>query len=142
MEVVKILESKNRCLKKFLTYSQEFLRSAESGDFSTIQKLQDHRESVIKALQLFDRKITSTIQALRPEERTPELMRSVKAIITIEGELLQSIIETDQQIVSQIEEEKARLLKELSSSDKTAQMVKKFKSTWVSEPGEKLDGKL
>jgi len=142
MNVLKLLQSKNRCLEKFLKYSEEFLSQAEMGDLSSINEFQNRREGALKAVLLFDRKITEIIEELSSDEKTNTLIESVKQALAAKDELIQSILITDQKIIAKIEEEKERLLKELSTSDKSMQMVKKFKSKWISESGEKLDGKL
>jgi hypothetical protein len=142
MKLIQLLESKNRCLNKFLEYSKDFFVYAENDDLSNIQKFQDKREKVIKSFSLYDKKIVDVISQLKPEEKTPFLIEQVKALIQIKEEIIQSILTIDQKIIAKIEEEKIRLLQELSSSDKKDQLMKKFKSHWVPESGDKLDGQI
>src|SRR5688572_23953438 len=142
MDVLKLLRSKNRCLEKFLRYSQEFLTYAEGGDLSTLQYFQSRRDATLKALQLYDRKISEMVAQLSPSERTTSLIESVRQTLELKGKLIQSILATDQKIISKIEDEKKRILQELSSSDRNKQLVRKFKSGWIAEAGEKLDGKI
>jgi hypothetical protein len=142
MEVLNLLQSKNRCLGKFLSCSETFLAQVRTGDLSQLEPFQNQRDSILKALDLYDRKISELIEKLSPQEKTPQFISSVKQIIARDSSLFQSILQIDEQIVTEIEKEKARLTQELSASDKNNQMVKKFKSTWVAESGEMLDGKI
>ena len=142
MDVLKLLQSKNRCLLNFLNQSKKFLAAAETGSLSGLQDFQNYRDATLKTLDLYDRKITDSISMLSISEKTAPFIRSVKDTQELKEELIRSILKTDQEIIEKIKEEKSRLLMELSASNKNNQMVKKFKSTWISESGEKLDGKL
>jgi hypothetical protein len=142
MEVLKLLKTQNRCLEKFRSHSEDFLRKANQGDFSDLTPFQKHRETILKALSLYDRKLSELISQLLPSERTPDLIATVQKILELKHNLIHSILVIDQQIINQIEQEKKRLITELSTSDKNNQLVRKFKSKWISEPGETLDGKI
>lgn len=136
------MQSKNRCLEKLIINSETFLKSAESGDLSNIGAFEERRNSIIAALQIYDRKISDLITHLSPSEKTHSLIQQAKRYSEINDILIQSISDLDKKIIIKIEEEKCRIMKELSSSEKQNAMVKKFKSTWVPEAGERLDGKL
>lgn len=142
MEVLKLLRSKNRCLERFLTLSEEFLTLAVKGDFSELQAFQGRRESTLKAMDLFDRKISEVVTALPYAQRTPSLIEAVKKALNEKEILVHQILEVDLKIISKIEDEKNNLLKELSSSRKSRAVLGKFKSTWVSGAGEELDETL
>jgi len=142
IDVIKLIESQNRCLKRFVTDSQQFIASANRGDLSELYQLQEKRDSIIKALQLYDRKISREVLNLNSKAKTPEFIQTVKELCQQKENLIQSILALDSKIISLIEEEKLRLMKEVSEFEKRTNLTKKFKSTWVSESGEKLDGKL
>ena len=142
MEILKLLESKNRCLEKFLNDSENFLASTEKGDVSVLQELHNRRETIIKAIQLYDRKITELIQEMPPGEKTTLLIDSVRKVSLAHDHIIQAIIVADQKIALKIEEEKKRLLEELSASDRKKQLTSKFKSKWITESGDQLDGTL
>jgi hypothetical protein len=142
MEIIKLLESKNRCLKKILDFSVQFLSQTETGDFSQLAQFQAYRDATLKTISLLDKKLTEIISLLPPSQKTPEFIEQAKAIYQKENDLIGKIIEIDQFILSQIQLEKTRLTQEIASSEKNSQAVKKFKSTWVAESGETLDGKI
>jgi hypothetical protein len=142
MEVLKLLDSKNRCLNKFLKYSETFLMEAQAGNLTEIDRFQNQREAIIKALQLYDRKISEETLKLSSLERTPALIASAQQAFLLREKIIEAILKIDQNIMAEIEKEKNRLIQELSDSDKNHHLVMKFKSKWVSEPGETLDGQI
>lgn len=142
MMVLKLLYSKNRLLRLFLSESETFLRELDLGDFSNIPRFESQREHVLKCLEICDKKLTTTIYNLPLSDRTQLFIEQVKKTQTEYDHLVASIFITDQKIMTNLHEEKQRLQKELQASDKSTETIKKFKSTWVSELGENLDGKL
>lgn len=142
MDVIRLLKSKNRCLQKFLELSTEFLASAEAGDLTRLDRFQVRRESTLKALELYDRKISTVVETLPSERRTSELIQAVSELLAHKDQLIQMILTTDNRIMLRIEEEKSRLLREMASNMKANETVKRFKSSWVSESGEGIDRKL
>jgi hypothetical protein len=142
MELVKLLHSKNNCLVNFLNDSKKFLLRAQEADFSGLQSFHDRREATLKAIGLFDRKIADTIGYLSTVDKSPLLIETIRRMQDAQDQTIQTILATDQVIIGLIEEEKKQLQKELASTDKSSQLVQKFKSTWINESGEKLDEKL
>lgn len=142
MDVLTILRSKNRCLERFLELSLSFAREMDKDDLSGLAQFQERREDIIKALDLYDRKITEAVSLLPLIERTPELIQAVESALTRKDELVHKILEEDLKIISRIEDTKNNTLREMGSTRKTKEIVGKFKSTWVPESGEGLDKKL
>lgn len=142
MDVLKLLQSKNRCLKKFYNLSAEFLVFAEKKEFAGLDSFQAQRESIIKALELYDRKIAEEVAKLDQNCRTPGLVREVEMSLTERDVLVYDIIKIDSQIMNHIEEEKKNIQAEISANKKNQQTVSKFKSEWVNQSGEEFDSKL
>jgi hypothetical protein len=142
MDVLGLLQSKNRCLQRFLTLSEDFFSTIQNGDLSTLEMFQTRRESTIKALDLYDRKITEVISQLLPTERTQALIDGVTRVLEEKDRLIHRILAADEKIILKIEDEKNRVQRELSSSQKSRDMLKRFKSSWVPESGEEIDRNL
>jgi hypothetical protein len=142
MDVLGLLQSKKKCLRRFLTVSETFLASAEQGDLSSLESFELQREAVIKALGMYDRKITEAVRAMPMEARTPALSQYVQRDLDDEAYLVQTILKTDNRIVACIEREKERLSKEMAANRKNNELTGRFKSTWVPESGEGLDKKV
>jgi hypothetical protein len=137
-----IIQSKNQCLQKFLLGTEKFLELYDLGSSPDINELHQFRESMIKTIHIYDKKVGKLINDLQPTEKTSQLIETVRALVHEQDNLIQAILLVDKKIIQRIEEEKEQLLKELSTSDRQKEIVRKFKSTWVPEAGEKLDGTI
>ncbi|HAR41111.1 MAG TPA: hypothetical protein DCS07_00505 [Bdellovibrionales bacterium] len=142
MEVIRLLKSKNRCLEQFLELSEEFLKTIETGNFSDLETFYKKRDRILKGFDLFDRKLTETLELLPKNSFDAELAAQVEQALNMKAALIGRIAATDQKIVDAIQEEKLRITKEMANSQKQTSTVKKFKSSWVGESGEDLDRKL
>src|SRR4051812_22311547 len=128
MDVLGLLDSKKKFLRRFLEVSEQFLAQSETGDFTAIGEFESQRETVINALGMFDRKITETVRGMSSDQKTTDLSVSVQAQLDDAAYLIQSILKTDNRIMASIEREKDRLQKELTSSAKSKEIAGKFKS--------------
>ena len=146
MDVLALLKSKNRCLQRFLDFSLEYLASPSSGDtekeLASLESLQSRREAVIKTLDLYDRKIAEVLAETDVAKIEGALAEGIQASLEERVRLVENILGVDQKLVARIEDEKIRIQRELSSSRKNGDLVRKFKSAWVAESGEELDKKL
>lgn len=154
MEVLSFLRSRNRCLERYLSASQTFLNSAERGDFSGLESVQAYRDSVLRAIDLFNRKISAslnitakgsslhiclpTLSAALPDN----IKEEISWALSTREVLIHKILATDTKILLKLDEEKARIQRELGTTRKGGEIVRKFKSEWVGESGEGLDRKL
>lgn len=142
MKLIKLIESQNRCLLRFLDESVQFLTSAEAGNLSNLDILHNSRETSLKAFKLFENKINEEIPKLKQTDKSETLLSTLRKYQQTREEIISSILKIDNKIINCIESEKLRLQKELQLSNRNTEVVRKFKSNWVIEPGENLDGKL
>jgi hypothetical protein len=128
-----LLENKKRCLLRFLEKSKDFLQEAKVGDFTNLSEFHTHREMSLEVIKRYDRKM----ECFQVQEHP--MFHSFQSFFQ---EILDSIYTVDQEIFQQIELEKNRLMQNLHSTSSQKNIVKKFKSSWISESGISLDGKL
>jgi vacuolar-type H+-ATPase subunit I/STV1 len=144
MDVIKVLQSKNRCLQKLVDLSDVLL--ANEGQTEHFHDELDNfirkRDSILKALELYDNKVTEVIRSLSLAERTPDLISRVQSVLNEKDRLIQTIILRDNELTLRIEARKKKLQEDLLSSRRSHELAGKFKSTWVSEPGEGFDTTL
>lgn len=140
-EILGLLDSKKRCLRRFLEITRELFASAERGDLSQLPAFELKRDAVIKTLTLFDNKITETVRRLPAEDRNAALASAVQAKLDDEALLVQAILQVDNLIFERIETEKSRLLREAAAARKSQELTGRFKSGWMPESGEELDHK-
>ena len=142
MEILNLLQTKNRYLHRFHEVTLDFQKQADVGQFEALEVFQNERDLILKILNLYDRKITEAVGSLPQMERTTNLSDEVERLLNEKNELVHRIILADEKIMTKISEEKAKLTKEISSTEKSKTLVKKFKSSWVAGSGEELDKKL
>jgi hypothetical protein len=136
-EVLGLLRSKNRCLVKFLETSKAFLLSHDTlGTLPSLDEFELKREAILKAVFLYERKINEAAETLHSSAKTPEF------IAAVEDKILAEISVTDNRVLNLVEQEKMRIAKELTSSQKSRELVQKFKSSWVTESGDEIDQNL
>lgn len=139
MDVLGLLQSKNRCLNRFLKITERFL---SAKDLSALPAFEQERESILKALDLYDRKITGVVMGLTDLERTPELSKQVEDALETKHFLVNQILALDEKIIARIEDEKSRLVREMNQTQKTRDTVNKFKSAWIPDSGDGIDETL
>jgi len=137
-----LLDCKNRCLRRFLQSSLDYSGELEAGEFSGLQKFLLKRERIIKALDLYDRKISSVIEKMNPSARDELLLEEIRTRIVTKNDIVTRIMKLDAKIMDKIEGEMKSLVGELSGAKKTKGNISKFKSTWVAKSGEELDKTL
>jgi hypothetical protein len=143
MDVLSLLRSKNRCLEKFLEASTDFLAEAlRSEQLPDLPKFESHRDAILKAVALYDRKINEAVSDLKPGGFPRILVQAVEASLKERETLVHRILLIDDQILERVESEKTKILKEIAANQRQAQAAQKFKSAWISESGEEIDERL
>jgi hypothetical protein len=141
-ELIKNFQHKNSLLQGFLLCSESFFLELNAGSFEKVTTFEQDRNISVFHLSLVDKKIGSLIAMIPPAEKTPVLIEKIAQLVQDGQETLNKIRALDTQIIHTITTERDRLKKLVSDSDRSIQLVKKFKSAWLPKAGEKLDGKL
>src|SRR5947209_1420807 len=118
MDVVALLRSKNRCLEKYLQLSVDFWEEAEKSDLSGLSAFEMKRDATLKAIDLFDRKLGEAVSLLPPDGRTQELVETVKQALQMKEDIIHRILNIDLKIIAKIEDEKAKLFREVTGTRK------------------------
>ncbi|OFZ82466.1 MAG: hypothetical protein A2583_01680 [Bdellovibrionales bacterium RIFOXYD1_FULL_53_11] len=145
MDVCSLMQSKNRCLERFLRLSEKFMsdhRSCEGGLLDGLDRFQKEREDILKAISLLDKKIHETAAAIERDAVTPALSAAVKNELDRKDMIVRLIIESDLKIISEIEKLKNEMINDIARERKAGRLIGKFKSEWVPKSGEELDGSL
>lgn len=127
-EVLSLLRYKNRGLKKFLDRSKEFGETAKTGDFSGLDRFQEDRDAIIRAIELFDRKLVEFVTLMSDADRTPEFIDRVRESLEQEEALKASILEADAAVQALIAEERDRIAREIQNERKRFESIEKFKT--------------
>lgn len=141
---IKLLKSKNRCLRELNLISSDFLsRISSSGTteaeaehfLPSVELFMQNRKALFKMLFFFDRQLKTNprTEAETPSSEILEAEKDSKALI-------QAALITDQKIYELVESRKLELLSALTRAGKSDQVIRKFKSKWVNDSGGRLDG--
>ena len=145
-ELISLLKSKIRCLRKILQYSEHFLveanTSAHEDNLERVLNLEKKREIAIRTLDLIERKINEVAGQIPRIERTPTRLGQLDALMQESVELVHEIVITDGLVLRKVETIQNEVSKDLLHSKRQQGTIGKFKSSWVSESGSELDKKL
>ncbi|MEO7161652.1 MAG: hypothetical protein ABI041_01915 [Bdellovibrionia bacterium] len=145
MKLLKILENRNRCLKKISEFSEAFLSrmgSDATPDLAELESFEIWRNNAIKTLLLYDNHIKVLAKTLSTEDKNEKFKVTVRNILEIGENFIYYIKTIDMKIIERIETEKANLLKTLVAAEQSKKVVNKFRSEIVSKSGGQLDGKI
>ena len=142
MEVLKLIASRNRCLEKLLHCCNTFIESTKDSHLNKLSSFEMRRSSIFKAITLYDKKISTLLISRSIDSSFSEIKAHASALLSHGDTIIKAVFEKDRTILELIENEKNRILGELRDTQKHQSIVSKFKSKWISESGEKLDGRL
>lgn len=142
MDVMILLQAKNRCLKRFLDVSQDFFTEVQKGSLDRLDSFQEKREVILKTLGLFDKRLFNVLSDFPETFLSDSLRASMNQAIQIGDETLERIRAIDAQILHAIREEAERIQNEIHSARKNKATLSKFKSRWVNESGTEMDHQL
>ncbi len=148
MDVVRLLQNKTRCLQRFVEESSRFLAQAEAGQpegMPLLEAFLEAREGILRAIDLFDRKIDEAVLLTSPEARTEALKQAVAAEVQEQVQWLGRSAKIDERISQVLILESTRLKQAAASNDKGRKTLGKFKSQTNesgSSSGQVLDHEL
>jgi hypothetical protein len=141
--VVRLLRSRNRCLERFLALCEAYLAALDGGGgLEGLAELQRERESLLRAADLFDRKVSELVPEVAPGGLSAAEREAARAELERKDELVRRILDADLRLISRIEAEKNELLRGIAGARKGAEAISRYKSEWIPEAGEELDAKL
>lgn len=138
MNLVRLARSKANCLIRFLEVSESFLAQIKQGNFQELDQVQVSRDSILKAIELFDRKIREQIDLQKGKISASE-KDQLNQIISHEEDLLKIVRRVDHQILKLIEEESEAMGSQIAQTEKSKKIIRRFKSHWAGEQGSSLD---
>ena len=142
MDVIRLLNSKNRCLRKFLGLSREYLARFEKEGYGQLERFHKSRDRIIRALDLYDRKIAECIALIPTLTERQAMADQIRPILAERESIVREILSVDEAIILGIEKERQRIAEELGVSRKGIDALGRYKSGWIADSGEGIDTKL
>ncbi len=142
MDVIKLLECKNRWLLSLFNYSERFYLQVQCGDFELIGQYERHRHRIDKSLSTCDELIYKNRTQLLELKKDPRSSKHIENLVEYQKRMIEKIFKVNENIIKYIEIKKLELCGELTKSDQQKKTLGKFRSTWVPTSGTGLDGQL
>ena len=135
-EILSLLRSKNRCLERLSDSTQAFIASpidqiaenAEKTNQNPLENYEQERESALKALELYDRKVNEAIASLPSDKLSAEFQIEAKAELVKNERLIIEALQNDDAVFAKIEEARTRLAQLMNENRKSRDILSKFKS--------------
>jgi hypothetical protein len=150
-DILSLLRSKSRCLRRLLEAGAKFLAVSDDQLIETDQTKKNdvtlnvydsEREGIMNALSLYDRKLTDMIQALDPNQRAGNWIEQARAEMVVNEALVLSVLEMDDAVMKKITQAQTKISQKLAENRQSREKVAKFKSTWISDHGDEVDTTL
>jgi hypothetical protein len=147
-EILELLQSKNRCLDRLMAETRAFLAipiealvaegQEKTGPLTTYEEA---RTSIIRTLELHDRKISELIAELPKNEKTPVFVEAARAEMQKNERLILSVFNADDIVFRKIGDAQAQIIKLMQENRKSRDILGKFKSA-SGQTGEGMDTTL
>ena len=142
MKLIETLSIMNECLEKMIQLSQTFLNQAQKNNFKGVDQFDESREVNFKFLVQCNQSLDALTQALIPVQLPQETQNRLRDLALDYHSLARTLSLIDEKIEIHIESHQTLIRKELIALEKQSLQVKKFKSTWLPESGERLDDQI
>lgn len=143
MRLLALLRSKNRALSRLIELTHGLVLRLEASDWAVLSTQLNARESMVKALELFNRDLEQLSQKdLEVELMDADTKKKAIELISTADEMKIKLRELDEVLVRLVEKEQIETLKEISKNKSFSQTISKFKSASTEGAGEGVDQKL
>lgn len=138
---IKALTSKQKCLERFRDLSLECAQKLSQGDFGGLKEFLEERDVILKAVDLFDRKLQEALVVITeaPDQEAFKRDTHNKQIQLLQ--LVEEIRGLDTVLLEKIEQESVRVQEEVAAATRAKDALGRFKSG-ADDRGEELDHKV
>ena len=127
-KVIDLLKEKNFYLEKFLLESKNERASFKARRFENLESLYNKREQILTNIQSIDQRINNLCSEGKLENSKGEVKEEVSDILEQIKKNVRFILEEDLSIISCIENEKTKIIHEISKSRHGRRALKAYKS--------------
>jgi hypothetical protein len=131
-QILELLREKNSLLEKFYLINKTEIECIADGDFKNIEKFYLDRENILGIIKLIDSKIDDSnkdSESIQNTESISEQHRvEITELLSFKKVVVEKILAQDLGILSQIDDEKSRIIKELASTRTNKKAIGSYKS--------------
>lgn len=139
MEVDELFSAKIRCLEKYVSLSRNLLSELEVGVFEHLENTYHERDTILRAIELYDSRIDQALLDLPADKVSEERMNRIKQLMEQWKAHLHQAYDLDAQMIALIEKEKDSVQAEMAQTQKSRDVIKRFHSQSGKGSGEGLD---
>lgn len=115
-KLVQLLEERNHFLEKFKSVNESALRKFSSENFDSIDNFYNAREGILGVIDSIEKLVEKHLQLkLDDSEITPQVKAQVQTILSRRNHLITDILDQDLRIMSTIENQKSKIIRELQT---------------------------
>ena len=128
-QIIELLNEKNNYLEKFFKINEAELIHLSENNFENLDNFYTARDCMLNMIKSVDKRIEDLNRGLlTPEIHSDNQKKVILRELDRKNEWVQEILVLDLQILSAIEEEKSRVIKELRKTSVTKKAVGSYKS--------------
>lgn len=142
MKLIETLVMMKDCIKKLLSLSEDFLSHLQRGNLTGLEHFEEAREINFKFLKQCNDSIEDQLENINITSFSTSVQEKIKEAARHYQSIARSLRLIDDQIELHLQSNKADLQNQLLKIEKQSSQIKRFKSTWVAKPGERLDDQI
>ena len=127
-KILELLKEKNFYLEKFLEESKKERGRFKARRFDNLDNLYNKREQILRNIQSIDQRIDSICNEQGSDVLNPPKKNEVSEMLANIKTNVRSILEEDLQIISFIESEKTKIIKEIGKTKDGRKVLKGYKA--------------
>ena len=127
-KVLELLKEKNFYLERFLEESRKERTRFKARKFENLDTLYNKREQILLNIQSIDRRITEICDDEGSEVLNPPKKNEISGLLSKIKNNVRYIMEEDLQIISFIENEKTKIIKEISNTKEGRKVLNGYKA--------------
>lgn len=126
-KVLELLKEKNFYLERFLEESRKERGRFKARKFENLDLLYQKREQILLNIQSIDRRIDTVCNEEAAETLQPPKKDEISSLLSQIKANVQNIMEEDLQIISFIENEKTKIIKEIGKTKEGRKVLNGYK---------------
>ncbi len=127
-KVIDLLKEKNYYLERFLEESRKERCRFKARHFDNLDSLYQKREQILHNIKSIDDRLNKHCEGDNPEFLNPPKKSEISQVLNMIKLNVRSIMEEDLQIISYIENERSKIIKEISQTREGRKVLNGYKS--------------
>lgn len=147
-EILELLRLKNRCLDRLMAETRAFLAvppeklvAEKIDEPGPLAAYEGARTTILRTLELHDRRISELIAALPAFDRTPEFLAVAREEMAQNERLIVAVFNADDIVFRKIADAQSQITKLIQENRKSREILSRFKSA-SGQTGEEMDKTL